>query len=447
MRTSSGTKIIATVGPMSRSAAALAGLVRAGVDGFRINCSHTRAEELPGLVADIKEAGGGFIIADLAGPKLRCENPISGKAGEVIELGGADHPLNNEIENVTTGAAVSLGDGNMVGTVIGYSAGVIQIRLTTEVATRSGSAVHIEGSRLVGGCLGPADEEMLEAALEAGCDWIALSYVKDGVDAARAAGVIRGRAGVIAKIERESAVEDLEAICNVVGAVMVARGDLGVELDYVQVPRIQREIFNHCRSIGMPVVCATEMLGSMVSAARPTRAEVSDVEAVMRQGYDAIVLTAETAMGVDPVAVIEVAKRIQAATEAGIQDVAQSSTADDAVMAEAAVRVGEAAGAECIVAMTSTGHTARLVAAERARLNVYAVAGEERVARKIALYYGVKPVIMQRDGGVEGSSTPVLARLVELGLVKDGEKCVFIGSRIGPEQDADLVMIRRAPTR
>lgn len=445
MRDEIGTKIIATVGPRCRDVHVLAEMVRAGVNGFRINCSHTKADEIQALVRDLRSCGAGFIMADLAGPKLRCETKIEARAGETIELGSRTHPLNNEVEGVVVGAVVSFGDGNVAGRVVRSEGGRILVELEADLRTNSGAAVHIAGSSLVGGCIGEADLVMLEAAVASGVDWVALSYVKNGEDARRAAGLVAGRAGVIAKIERQSAYEDLAAICESVEAVMVARGDLGVELDYVQVPKVQREIFEYCRDAGMPVVCATEMLGSMLTAERPTRAEVSDVESTMRAGYDAIVLTAETAMGRDPVKVIEVAARIKSATETGGGLRAGEPGADDEVLADAAVRAAESTGAEAIVVLTSTGHTARLVAGRRHKGRVYAAADKETVARKISLYYGITSFITGRDGGVESSSGGILAALVNGGLLSSGAKCVLIGSRLGPEQDADLVMIRRAP--
>jgi pyruvate kinase len=225
---------------------------------------------------------------------------------------------------------------------------------------------------------------------------------------------------------------------------MIARGDLGVELDYVQVPKAQRDVFEYCRSIGMPVVCATEMLGSMATASRPTRAEVSDVEGTMRLGYDAIVLTAETAMGQDPVKVVEVAGRIRSATELDSKERNAGQRSDDGAIAEAAVAVGEEIEVEAIVVLTSTGRTARLVAAERPRLASYAVAGERGIARRISLYYGILAVLAEREGGVEASAGAILRTLVANGSITAGAKCVLVGSRVGPDQDADLIMIRRA---
>jgi pyruvate kinase len=451
-----GTKIIATVGPACSNLETLHALVKAGADGFRINCSHTKPGEISTLVKLLKTAGAGFIIADLQGPKLRILEPVKARAGDRVIFGEGGVKLSHKVFKVGSGV-VSFKDGSIFGNLLGVKDGGYEIEFTGGADLPKGSAIHLPGAVLEGGCVGEKDEADLEEAVSAGVEWVALSYVSDAEDAKKGYDLVNKRCGVIAKIEKASALEDLRNINKVVDAVMIARGDLGVELDYSKVPSAQREIFNQCRKDGVPVVCATEMLGSMVSEPRPTRAEVGDVEGVVRNEYDALVLTAETAMGKDPVAVVRAAARIREVAE----DERRSTTdgtrllnnrrvfenRGDTVLASAAVEVADSIKAEAIVALTSTGHTAKLVARARPRTMVYAVSFNPEVARRAGLYYGVVPMLETRGATIEESSDLVLKKLKKSGKIKTGDTVVFIGSRTGPEQDADVVMIRTVSSK
>jgi len=437
-----GTKIVATIGPASRSRTTIAALVQAGVDGFRINCSHTKPAEIAGIVADIRSCGEAFVIADLAGLKLRNRAPMRGEAGATIAI--AHGELTHRVGSIAPGARISFGDGTVGGEVLSSEAETFTVRLDDTIEMPAMSAVHVAGAEIEGSCMEDPDRAAMEAAIAAGCEWIALSYVRDGEDAAKAAKEIAGRAGVIAKIERTSAIDDLEAICEHVDAVMIARGDLGVDLPYTLVPAAQRSIYRTCRKLGVPVVCATEMMQSMITSTRPTRAEVGDVEAVIRYGYDAIVFTAETAMGDHPVLVAQTASAIRSVCEANRAGEKTAGKGVDGALAIAAAAFADEIGAEAIIAITATGHTAKLISSARPETKILAVSEDPAVARKISLYHGISAHVTRRHGGVEESGSAILRALVEAGAVREGGACVLLGSRVGPDHDADVVMVRSA---
>lgn len=437
-----GTKIIATIGPASRSRQTLAALVAAGADGFRINCSHTPREAIEEIVRDVRSVGNSFIMADLAGLKLRTRDRLTAKKGGVLTISYA--ALNHRISEVKIGAEVVFGDGTNRGKVLWVSDTQCGVEAEEELDLPAGGAVHLSGAQISGSCMEDHDRADMEAAIAAGCDWIALSYVRDGADAASAVAAIGGRAGVIAKIERVSAIEDLAGICNHVDAIMIARGDLGVDMPYARVPAAQRSIYRYCRSRGIPVVCATEMMQSMITSTRPTRAEVGDVEAVMRYGYDAILLTAETAIGKHPELVVQTAAEIRSVAEPNIAREVGDDYETDVEVAKAAVALADRTGAAAIVALTSTGRTAKIVAGARPASPVYAVSDSPEIARRVGLYHGIIPFVAPRHGGVEESGAGILRALVAAGKIPYGAVCILVGSRVGPDQDADVVMIRVA---
>jgi pyruvate kinase len=437
-----GTKIIATIGPASRDRQTLADLVAAGVDGFRINCSHTPREAIEGIVRDVRSVGNSFVMADLAGLKLRTREKLAARAGGEVVI--SYDALNHRVTSVEVGAEVAFGDGTNRGKVVWVSGTQCGVAVEEDLELPVGGAIHLSGAHISGSCMEEHDRADMEAAIAAGCDWIALSYVRDGEDAAGAVALVAGRAGVIAKIERVSAIDDLAGICDHVDAIMIARGDLGVDMPYARVPAAQRSIYRYCRSRGVPVVCATEMMQSMITSTRPTRAEVGDVEAVIRYGYDAILLTAETAMGKHPVLVVQTAAEIRAVAEPNVAREPGDLVETDVEVATAAVALADRTKASAIVALTSTGRTAKTVVGARPTSPVYAVSDSPEIARRVGLYHGVRSFVAPRHGGVEESGAGILRALVAAGEITSGDVCILVGSRVGPDQDADVVMIRVA---
>ena len=437
-----GTKIIATIGPASRDRQTLADLVAAGVDGFRINCSHTPREAIEGIVRDVRSVGNSFVMADLAGLKLRTREKLAARAGGEVVI--SYDALNHRVSSVEVGAEVAFGDGTNRGKVVWVNDTQCGVAVEEDLELPVGGAIHLSGAHISGSCMEEHDRADMEAAIAAGCDWIALSYVRDGEDAAGAVALVAGRAGVIAKIERVSAIDDLAGICDHVDAIMIARGDLGVDMPYARVPAAQRSIYRYCRSRGVPVVCATEMMQSMITSTRPTRAEVGDVEAVIRYGYDAILLTAETAMGKHPVLVVQTAAEIRSVAEPNVAREPSDRVETDVEVATAAVALADRTKASAIVALTSTGRTAKIVVGARPTSPVYAVSDSPEIARRVGLYHGVRPFVAPRHGGVEESGAGILRALVAAGEITSGDVCILVGSRVGPDQDADVVMIRVA---
>lgn len=319
MRRQRHTKIVATLGPASADLETISALFHAGADLFRINMSHTSHEALGDLVGKIREVEKNAshpigILADLQGPKLRVGTMEGGKAlletgsSVVIDLDptpgtatriGLPHP--EIFEAVNVGTSLLIDDGKIRLEVEEKSATQIRARVIVGGIVSDRKGVNVPDAVLPISALTKKDLADLEAALDADVDWIALSFVQRAEDVITAQRKVAGRAGVLAKIEKPAALDDLENIVREADALMVARGDLGVELPLEMVPGRQKEILRQARRAGKPVVVATQMLESMIEAPVPTRAEVSDVATAVFDGADAVMLSAESAAGKYPV--------------------------------------------------------------------------------------------------------------------------------------------------
>ncbi len=444
-------KIVATIGPASASPSMLRLLRDAGVDVFRLNMSHGEHDKLAKVVAAIREIERETdtpiaIFADLQGPKIRTgqfpegalqlryggeyrlENTYMASDDETIPI---PHPeLLNVLEK---GDILKLDDGKLQVTVTEASAGDIKVRADTPGALSDRKGINLPGRRLPISALTDKDRTDLDFALDQGVDYIALSFVQQADDVKEAADLIEGRAGIIAKIEKPSAVDCLDEIIALADAIMVARGDLGVECAPEDVPLIQRRIIKACRNAGKPVIVATHMLESMVDSIAPTRAEASDVSTAVYQGADAVMLSAETAIGRHPPTAVAIMDRIIVATERDetsqgydrISDDDHDYTTADAMTASAR-RIAEVLDCKLAIAYTKTGSTARRLSRDRPRAPIIAATPDRRVARNLSLYWGVRPVVTddiahfhemiekadslaQAHGGVEGERIIILA--------------------------------------
>jgi pyruvate kinase len=379
------TRVVATLGPASRDATTIAALATSGVDVFRLNFAHgTHAEHgrtietIRRVVTDRNVA----ILQDLGGPKLRLTHPVCGKAGDVVDL---DLP-----PSVRAGDPVLLADGLMQLEVIDAR----RARIVVGGDIPAGKGMNLPSSDLDIPSLTPKDEEDLRFGLEHGVDLVAVSFVRRADDLApvRAKGV-----PVVAKIETAHAVARMVEIVAAADAIMVARGDLGVEIPIERVPVVQKELIGLANRGAKPVITATQMLRSMVDGLLPTRAEATDVANAILDGSDALMLSEETAVGRHPVQAVEVMRRIARQAEpliaphadAGGREVSERIT-------RAAFEMAQHVGAAAIVVPTLSGYTARMVARHRPRMPIIALVPEERVCRRLALVWGVTVVPVPR---------------------------------------------------
>ena len=420
MRRLRRTKIVATLGPASSDRRVIASLFKAGADVLRINMSHTSHARMRELVAAIRavesEHGRPIgILVDLQGPKLRIG---AFAAGPAILVGGESFALD---------ADPAPGDGRRVqlphpeifaaiepGHTLLLDDGKIRLLATEVVGTRILTRVVVGGrlsdrkgvslpdTTIAFSALADKDRSDLEAALDAGIDWVALSFIQRPEDIAEARKITRGRAAVMAKIEKPQAVNRLGEIIDLADALMVARGDLGVEMPLEKVPGVQKQMTRAGRAAGKPVVVATQMLESMIASPVPTRAEVSDVSTAIFEGADAIMLSAESAAGQFPVEAVATMNRIAEEVERDpiyrtiihAQRTDPEATGADAIAA-AARQIAETLQLSAIVCWTSSGSTGLRVARERPNSPIVAISPKLSTGRRLSLAWGVHCIVAE----------------------------------------------------
>jgi pyruvate kinase len=415
MRRQRSAKIVATLGPASDSPEIIQALFQSGVDVFRLNFSHgergDHEKRLRTIRALEQEAGRPIaVMADLQGPKLRlgtfAKRKVALKLGQAFRLDLDDRPGDDKRAPVPhpeifaaldTGTEILLDDGRVRLLVERHGNDFAETKVVagSELSDRKG--VNLPGVVLPLSALTTKDRSDLSFALSLGVDWIAQSFVQGPDDVAEAKKLVAGRAGVLVKLEKPAALARLDEIVELADAVMVARGDLGVEMPPEDVPPIQKEIIQVCRRAGKPVVVATQMLESMVNAPVPTRAEASDVATAIYEGADAVMLSAETAAGKYPVEAVTMMNRIIRRVQkdplyiAGLHTemlAMPEHTGPDAISA-AARQVAETVGAAAIVSYTTSGATALRAARERPGVPTIALTARLDTARRLALVWGL----------------------------------------------------------
>jgi len=419
-------KILATVGPASRSPEMVERLLRAGVDAFRVNMSHgdhaTHAETIATIRAAEKDFGRPVaILCDLQGPKLRVGTFAEGK---VLIRHGAHFTLDRDptpgtaervclphpelFEVLKKGQRLLIDDGKLKLRVIRAEAD--SILCTAEVggfiSDRKG--VNVPDAVIPVPAMTEKDRRDLAFAIEHQADWIALSFVQRPEDVAEARKLMNGHGSLVAKIEKPAAVDRLDEIIELSDAIMVARGDLGVELNPEEVPPLQKTIVEATRRSGKPVIVATQMLESMIESPAPTRAEVSDVANAVYDGADAVMLSAETASGAWPVEAVTIMDRIgkQVENDPGyaarvhFTDVRPDATTADA-LARASAEIAQTVTLTGIIVFTDSGSTARRVARERPAVPMLVLTPSQKVARKVALLWGAHAVHTKDIGSFE----------------------------------------------
>ncbi len=415
MRRQRSAKIVATLGPASSSPETIAALFRAGVDVFRLNFSHgdrrdhlARIEAIRALEKETSRPIG--ILADMQGPKLRLGTFAAGKvrlkSGAHFRLDLDKQPGDDEraplphpeiFAALEPGTELLLNDGNVRLKVEACSDRFAETLVVDggELSDRKG--VNVPNAVLPLAALTEKDRGDLGFALDAGADWIALSFVQRPEDVAEARKLVANRAGIMVKLEKPAAVRRLAEIIELSDALMVARGDLGVEMPPEDVPPVQKQIVHACRLAGKPVIVATQMLESMVHAPVPTRAEASDVATAIYEGADAVMLSAETAAGEYPIEAVtmmdRIVRRVQAdplynASLHASAEAEPEHTSSDAISA-AARQVAHTVGAAAICSYTTSGATALRAARERPDVPILALTSSLQTARRLALVWGL----------------------------------------------------------
>ncbi len=409
------TRIVATLGPASRSEDVVAALVAAGVDVFRLNFSHGTLDEHAATIALVRRLAGDApvaILTDLAGPKLRLDAPVRGAPGDVVAI--------RLPPSVHAGDPVLLADGLMQLEVVDPG----HARVVVGGDVPAGKGLNLPSSRLDMPALTDKDRRDLAFAVAHGVDLVGLSFV------GRAADVTEARASglpVVAKIERAEAVTNMAEILAAADGVMVARGDLGVEVPIERVPIVQKELIALANREAKPVITATQMLRSMVDSRLPTRAEATDVANAVLDGTDAVMLSEETAVGRYPVEAVRVMGRIIREAEGLLAPRARGDETEvpDA-LAAAACAMTERVGASAIVVVTRSGFTARKVARHRPRVPIVALTPDEVVRRRLSLVWGVTAVTVPWFGDTESLLARFREPVLATGLVRPGARVAII---------------------
>ncbi len=462
------TKIVATVGPASRSPQVLEQLVQAGVNVFRLNFSHGTHDQHLDVIRAAREIGSRLhrpvaLLQDLSGPKIRT-GEVTGDGVELVKgarisittdtsVVGTSELISTTYEplprDVKPGDPILLDDGNLELRVVGVSANRVDCEVVDGGILRSHKGMNLPGVALSTPALTEKDKADLVFGVQHQVDYVAMSFVRRAEDVLAAKGLIRsmGEATpVVAKIEKPEAVDNLDDILAAADGVMVARGDLGVELGTEDVPIVQKRIIAAANAAGKVVITATQMLESMIENPRPTRAEASDVANAILDGTDAVMLSGESAVGKFPVETVQTMARIADYTEEhGMASIrprrAEDRREDRPVkavapgtpatrsLARVAVSVAEELGCKMIVAFTQSGTTARCVAAHRPRVPVIAVTPEDRVYRQLALWWGVVPVKSEFVENTDDLLAAGVERLKARGLVQKGDTFLMLSGQ------------------
>lgn len=461
-------KIVATLGPASHEEKMIEELAKAGADVFRINMSHASHDLLKQTVERIriveKRVGHPLgVLVDLQGPKLRvwkfADGAVNLVAGQKFVLdshqddqGNAERvylPHPEIIENVSVGDRLLLDDGKIALKATKVGNGAIETEVIYGGRLSDKKGVSLPDTLLPTGALTEKDHADLLAGLAAEADWIALSFVQRPEDIIEVRKIVQGRAGVMAKIEKPQAIDRLEEIVKLCDAIMVARGDLGVELPLETVPGLQKRMIRMCRRYGKPVVVATQMLESMITSPVPTRAEVSDVSIAVFEGADAIMLSAESASGQYPVEAVATMNKVAVAVEGdanyrGIIRAAQTepeATAADAISA-ATRQVAETLDLAAIVTYTASGSTGIRAARERPAKPIIALSPNLRTIRRLSVVWGIHCVQTEDAVSLEDMVDRACVIAYQEGFARPGDRiAITAGVPLGTPGATNMLRI------
>lgn len=455
------TKIVATVGPASASREAMTALIKAGVNVFRLNFSHSNHEDHAKVIQQIndlnRELGTHIgILADLQGPKIRLglveNDAVTIASGDIITVIGKEKIDKSELStkdkfyisyanlasDVNIGDRILIDDGKIALSVVGTDNNEVQAKVIYGGVVKPKKGANLPDTTISMPSLTVKDREDLDFILTQSVQWIALSFVRSAEEIIKLKGMIEfgnHHAKVIAKIEKPEALKDIDNIIKVSDAVMVARGDLGVEVPVEQIPIIQKKIVKKCMAASKPVIIATQMMESMIENASPMRAEVTDVATAIFDGADALMLSGETATGKYPVQVIEMFMKVIRLVENDHQLTSRVHELDpqaDTFLADAicynAVKIAEQISAETIVAMTKSGYTALNLASHRPKATICMFTEAKYLLPTMSLVWGVYPFHFDKMLSTDESIRYMQQILKDQGWLKTGDNVVSTGS-------------------
>ncbi|HET8770575.1 MAG TPA: pyruvate kinase [Gemmatimonadaceae bacterium] len=450
--TTAATKIVCTIGPASSSPDVMRRLILSGMNVARLNFSHGTHEQHARTVANIRALAAELgrpiaILGDLQGPRIRVGMLPEARTiveGEQLLLvpesdvepgmqDGAIPVTYDELaHDVVPGGTILIDDGLIALKVDEIDGRRVRATVKYGGLLKSNKGINLPGIDVSAPSLTAKDREDIPFAIEQDLDYLALSFVRRPEDIHELRALLPKGLLIVAKIEKDSALHRIEDILRATDAVMVARGDLGVELPFEEVPLQQKRIIGLSSRFGRPVITATQMLESMVQHPRPTRAEASDVANAILDGTDAVMLSAETAAGLHPVLAVEAMRRIANAAEQapvtrglGIDRLQPGSASTEETIASAAVTAVRALGATTIVVFTKSGFSARIVAARRPGVRIVVLTDKERTYRQLALVWGAIPFLVPHCDTYEQMATLARALLLEHGYARPGDRVVF----------------------
>ena len=462
------TKIISTLGPATDSAEMIGKLIDAGVNIFRLNMSHAPHDWVRRVFADIRAESTRRerhigILMDTQGPAIRTGDlsvPLDLQPGQKftltvrgerdLEQHSVDVNYENFINDISVGDVVLIDNGTIQMKVLAKNGNKVECEVLTKGKLGSRRHINLPGVKVSLPALTAKDIKDVKLGLELGVDFIALSFVRESRDLLQLREMFeegKPHPFVIAKIEDQEAIKNLEAIVREADGIMVARGDLGIEIPYYELPIVQRRIVKMCLRIGRPVIVATHMLESMITSPMPTRAEVTDVANAIFEETDAIMLSGETTVGKYPLKCIEVfdkiATRIERSGSAQFHESAELVNARQKLVKSAVVMANELKAA-AIISYTRHGHMARYAGWMRPRYSpIYAMCDNERSANELTLSWGVTPFVMEFDF-IQPQNTieTGLKKLLELGRLNHGDTVVIIGAISVGTEIVDAVQMR-----
>jgi pyruvate kinase len=446
------TKIVATIGPASDSPEMIRKMLLAGMNVARLNFSHGKYEDHAERIQRLRQAAEELdlplmLLQDLQGPKIRVGDlpaegmrlaegdsltlvPIADYTGQPNTV-GIDYPY--VAEEAEPGTQVLLDDGLLELRVEKVDGNTVQCQVVEGGLLKSHKGVNFPTLNLRLPSMTDKDKRDLDFGIEQGIDLISLSFVRKPGDIQTLKALLKQKEAnipVLAKLEKPQAIANLEAIVDECDAIMVARGDLGVEMNPEKVPMIQKRIIHLCNQKGIPVITATQMLDSMIHNPRPTRAEASDVANAIMDGTDAVMLSGESAVGDYPLESVKMLARIATEVEPAIQFVnyPPNRTDDDAAISEALHAIDETLDLQCIVAFTETGYTAKLASEERPKAPIVAYTPDPKVYHRLSLNWGIRPVLLQLNYSKLDELLPHLETdLIQRNFAASGDKILIMG--------------------
>jgi pyruvate kinase len=462
------TKIVATLGPATSSAAQIGALIQAGADVLRLNFSHGTRDEHAALYRLVREQAAAHgrpvaILQDLQGPKIRVGaladgGPIPLVAGQELTITSEPGVLGGDglvsttyphlAADVRAGDRILLDDGLLELRVLASAPPRVRTVVVRGGPLGEHKGINLPGVDVSAPALTEKDRADLAFGLQLGVDYVALSFVRRPEDIVEARSAIAAEGAdvpIVAKLEKPEAVAELDAIIRVADGVMVARGDLAVEMSPEEVPPLQKRIIHKANAAGKPVITATQMLDSMTHNPRPTRAEASDVANAVLDGSDAVMLSGETAVGEYPAETVAAMARIATAAEAlepNPKSFAPTHSSRAHAVVRAATMLADEVRARALVVFTRSGRTAQLVSQCRPTMPVYALTPDERVQRRLALYWGIEPLHSALEGDTDHILAQATQTLAGQGLCARGDLTVIVGAarRLGSGR-ADFVKL------